>query len=175
MSPSINKKVLRELAEYLTRREVMNYNEIYWHREIQRALKPSIKRLSSRSSKAKEKKSRKAEHVASNSEIRAAVFVRANGACECGCGASLFGLGRGEWDHFFGKGKVASSVESTWAISAACHHRKTNNRPSAEYWLRLFSHHATKHNYVEAIARAGKRLFFVEARSELSSIARDGR
>ena len=172
--PSLSKRTLREIRDVLARQANAEESCVRWPQlaklgqEIDRALKPSTKRQAARSSKAKEKKSRKATKAEETAEIRRAVFERANFRCEvytCVRPASSM-------DHFFGRGKVPQSVENCWALCLNHDLAKTRNEPSSAEWLRLFIAHASTWDYVNEIARAGNRLNFVEARSGLSGVGR---
>lgn len=93
--------------------------------------------------------------------MRAAVVERAGGCCEsCGihCGVD------GHWDHFFGRGKVAQSVESTWLLCARCDDHKTRNHPNAASWLRRFVVHADCYRYVAESALAMTKLATLKAK-----------
>jgi hypothetical protein len=98
-----------------------------------------------------------------NREVRAAVFERAAGMCECGCGHPLGESGH--LDHFFGRRNAPETTATCWALRDVCDLRKTRNEPSAAQWLRLFMEHAEKHGYIEERTRAENRLFFVTTRA----------
>lgn len=91
-------------------------------------------------------------------ELRAAVFLRADGHCWLG--------DAGQLDHQFGRGagRPAQSLENCWALHAECHNNKTNNRPSAAYWLERFVSHYWRRRYARERERAVVRLQFVRAR-----------
>lgn len=96
-----------------------------------------------------------------------AVAERAGGRCEqCfhGFGDSM--RDRAELDHFEGRAR-SESVETCWLLCGNCHRSKTVNDPSAAYWLVRFCIHAKKHNYLEALERALKRLEFATVRSSI--------
>jgi len=96
-------------------------------------------------------------------DVRAAVLRRAldSGAlCECGCGEDLATFG-GEVDHFFGKARD-ESAESCWVLTRDCHYQKTNNIPSAAWWLKSFIRHQRKHGL--DVNRALDRLHWVQTR-----------
>lgn len=88
--------------------------------------------------------------------IREAVFERANGDCECGCGDGVTPE-FGRCDHFFGRAKVVEAIDNCWALTVKCDEAKTANRPSARYWLEKFIVHARKHGYdMEAVRAENK-------------------
>lgn len=74
--------------------------------------------------------------------LRAAVFLRARGRCECGCRRSITAES-GHLDHHFGRAKAEESMATCWALHPTCDDAKTNNRPSAIHWLRKFYRHVT--------------------------------
>lgn len=114
-----------------------------------------------------EKRAKKASKRGETAAIREACEKRAEGFCECGCGIPLTGPGRrAELDHFFGR-RVPQSVRTCWLLTYQCHWEKTDNSPSAAYWLRRFIAHCGKHGYAEEISRASDRLAFVQVRAEL--------
>jgi hypothetical protein len=94
-------------------------------------------------------------------EIRAYVFGRASGNCECGCGRRL---DPGELDHFFGRGRV-ETAHTCWALSHACHQAKTLNQPSRGQWLLAFAAHCRRHHYVGERERAEAALQFYRAKT----------
>ncbi len=92
---------------------------------------------------------------AATKKLRAAVCRRADGACEhCGQWVGLNGEG-GELDHFHSR-RVEESLETCWLLCVACDSRKTENKPSATYWLGAFIEHCGKYGF--AISRAEARL-----------------
>lgn len=93
---------------------------------------------------------------ATTKKIRAAVFARAKGKCECSCGRSLGESGH--LDHFFGRAKMVESERTTWALCLFCDHHKTINKPSASFWLRRFRVHAKKHGFTGELERAEAKL-----------------
>lgn len=122
-------------------------------------------------------------------DIRTAVFLRAGGACECGCGEQVrddrkggrcFPEARGEVDHFFGRGagRPPESEQTCWVLRPACHREKTLNRPDAATWLRKFIAHCDRRialggtSFCEAANAASRRLTFVETRSNLPASPR---
>jgi len=89
-----------------------------------------------------------------NQRVWKAVQERSGGRCEsCSRGSGNYG----QTDHFFGRAR-AEGVESCWLLCMECHYRKTNNQPSARFWLEMFVAHCAKHGYEAARERATKRL-----------------
>lgn len=124
--------------------------------EIRRQLKPKASRKLARQRR-EMKRAMKAEETR---VIREAVFARAEGKCEhCGWRESL------QLDHFFGRGKVPQCIQNCIALCLRCHRDKTNNVPSAAFWLEEFIGHADSYGYSAEAARARNRLQFVETRS----------
>lgn len=110
---------------------------------------------------------------ASFRKIRQAVCERAQGACEH-CGAWVGENGEdthADHAHGRGKGRPPESAENVWLLCVADDDAKTNNRPSAEYWLGSFIRHCEKHGYAESKRRAEDRLAFVQARAALRGVA----
>jgi hypothetical protein len=102
--------------------------------------------------------------------IRAACARRAEGYCECQCGRWIGEAGElAHADHAFGRGagRPAESVETVWLLTPEHDADKTNNRPSAAYWLEKFAAHCDLHGYVESAELARSRLAFVETRTAL--------
>lgn len=84
-------------------------------------------------------------------KLRAAVFKRARGICECGCEQAL---GEGRLDHVFGRSKAPESLSNTWALRIQCDEAKTANRPSAAHWLMRFGEHAKRYGFTAELERA---------------------
>ena len=92
-------------------------------------------------------------------EIREAVFERAGGLCEaCEFSRSL------SMDHYFGRGKEPQSVANCWALCLKCDREKTENKPSASYWLANFIAHCEKHGYVAEAEKAAAKLEVLKAK-----------
>lgn len=130
---------------------------------VDRALKPGLKAKAFRSARAAEKKSRAQLKREETSNIYKLVAIRAHDNCECGCGRTLV-LGS-ELDHFFGRGKAKQSVANCWFLHPDCHREKTDNMPSAGFWLRAFIAHASRQGYLAERWKAESRLAFVLTRS----------
>lgn len=90
--------------------------------------------------------------------LRAAVFRRASGLCECGC-QRYIDEESGRLDHYFGRAKVKESPETCWAISIPCDEDKTASRPNAEVWLQRFIAHCRRHGYAAEEELAKSKLF----------------
>lgn len=95
-------------------------------------------------------------------KLRAAVFARAAGACECGCGTPLGDSGH--LDHYFGRKHVAEAVENCWALALKCDDAKTNSRPSKAVWCRRFIAHAMRHGYAKEAERARMQIEVLRAK-----------
>jgi hypothetical protein len=105
-----------------------------------------------------------AEHLAitgARAAVRAAVFTRAAGRCECG-GTEITSRS-GHMDHFFGKAR-SENVETCWALCASCDHDKTENRipgtnqVSRRWWLERFRRHCILHGYGRALVMVDQQL-----------------
>ncbi len=90
------------------------------------------------------------------------MFQRANGECEC-CGAFI-DEESGRLDHFFGRGHLAEAVSNCIALCIRCDHDKTNNKPTAIWWLVRFIEIAGRHGYFPEIERAQTRLAVLAAK-----------
>ena len=97
-----------------------------------------------------------------NATVRAQVFARAEGLCECGCGEPLGDSGH--LDHFFGRAKAPENERTCWALHWRCDHLKTTNTPSAAAWLRKFIAHCLKHRYELEAQAADVKLFVLAAK-----------
>lgn len=100
--------------------------------------------------------------TAAMKKLRAAVFERADGICECGCRQPL--RDSGQLDHQFGRAKVEGAIDNCWALTVQCHDDKTNNRPNAAHWLRRFMVHAGKYDYQTSLLRAVLKLSALKAK-----------
>lgn len=88
--------------------------------------------------------------------VRRQCVERAACLCECGCGRTISRL-TGELDHFFGRGKAPTTVDTCWMLSPVCHHWKTDNFPSKAYWLAKYACHCKRHGYAAALAAVRKK------------------
>lgn len=93
---------------------------------------------------------------AATKKLRAEVFARAKGKCECGCGRHLGESGH--LDHFFGRGKAAESISNCWGLCLFCDHHKTINKPSARFWLQRFRVHCKRYGFTAELERAESKL-----------------
>ena len=94
-----------------------------------------------------------------------ALIERASG-CECGCGLA-FGTpleANRTFDHFFGKARAAEELDTIWSLRRDCHLAKTDNRPSAEEWLKRFLVHAEKFGYRASYEKALRKLSWHQTR-----------
>lgn len=103
------------------------------------------------------------ETAEATAKLRAAVFDRSNGWCECGCGEQI-SEATGEMDHFFGRAKVPQAISNCWALTRQCHAGKTSSRTSAKHWLECFVRHAVAHGYWPEVNRAADRLAVLAAK-----------
>lgn len=121
--------------------------------------------------------------LARRQDIRTAVFLRAGGLCECGCGEQVrddrrdggcYPEARGEVDHMFGRGRgrLQESEETCWVLRPSCHREKTLNRPDAATWWWRFITHCRRHGLSEMADKALRRHEFVVARSVLPAAPR---
>lgn len=117
--------------------------------ELRRALQPRKRRPADPRKTAKRESAKE-----KRSAVRDAVMSRANGYCEVCRIHSACPL---ELDHFFGRAR-AESVDTCWAVCRWCHHKKTNNSPSAQHWLRAFIEWSGRYGFHESAAKAQARL-----------------
>ena len=97
--------------------------------------------------------------------IRAAVWGRSDGHCECGCGVFLGDPSdRGELDHFRGRAKASQAVDNCWRLATDCHRNKTNNLPDAAHWLERYIEHCERHGYGAEIEWACGRIDWLAAK-----------
>ena len=104
------------------------------------------------------RKERRSERNETTAEVRAAVFARSGGRCECGCGRQLWHSW--ELDHFFGgpKRNESNTVEGCWALTPKCHSDKTENKPNHGEWLWNYRFHCSQHGYVAQVAAVNRAL-----------------
>lgn len=101
--------------------------------------------------------------------IRAQVFERARGKCE----ACKRPVGEsGHLDHFFGRAKAPTALETCWALCLQCDDDKTNNRPSAIAWLRLFWVHCRVWGYEASAKRAETKALTLKAKGLAGPVGR---
>jgi hypothetical protein len=100
------------------------------------------------------KEAKRAAEAAVRAEVRAACVARAEGDCEaCArfAGAAL------HLDHFWGRARE-ESVESCWMLCPGCDHEKTENKPTRQHWLHLFSFHCRNEGYADQVAKCDRAL-----------------
>lgn len=126
-------------------------------RAISKAERSSSTRLKLKQPKAEKRALKRDETIT----IREAVMCRAHYRCErCDViGRTL------QLDHFFGRGKVVQTVENCWALCWLCHKWKTQNTPTAVFWLRTFAKHCDKFGYSAEAERARTKLAWAEAKA----------
>jgi 5-methylcytosine-specific restriction endonuclease McrA len=112
----------------------------------------------------REKKKR--EKAKDTKSIVAECAVRSPDVCECGCGVVFTPAAHAQLDHFFGRVRAKQSAQNCWRLRPECHRAKTNNQPSAAYWLQKFVKHAEKHGYGEEFRMAARRLRSIEIQEE---------
>lgn len=126
------------------------------------AVKPAVK--ARRAEKAEKRATRKDD----TERVREAVCTRADGLCES-CRDPLTEADPGELDHFFGRGKVQQRPENCWLLHRGCHRKKTNNEPSAAWWLEQFIQHCDRYGFTAEAWNANARLqalkFVTDARN----------
>ncbi len=138
------------------------------HSAIKRATRarPALKK----SKAAREKKKRtKAKDTKS---VRAIVFARAGGKCECGCGQALKAFDPGDLDHFWGRGKAPQSVENCWLLTRQCHRQKTDWYPCRQDWLLAFARHCDKHAYATEAMRARRMVHSIALQVMAEGVSR---
>lgn len=95
----------------------------------------------------RQKKALKREEKRENfSTFRKMLESRAAGRCE-NCGRSFTDFEPSEADHFFGRGRVPETLGTVWMLDRHCHRQKTDNYPSAAYWLRAFLAHCERYEH----------------------------
>lgn len=101
-------------------------------------------------------------------KLRAECAKRAGGYCEADCGKWIGEDGSlAHADHFFGRGagRNSETLETVWLLCPEDDLHKTENRPSASYWLGKYVLHCQRHGYAAEAERAEARLDFVKARA----------
>lgn len=152
-SVRLSRKAAQEILRAAPNMAVGDLGRAY--SELQRALAPKPK--SSQVRKTERKRRAKREETR---DIYEQVAERAGGRCEA-CRLMFTLLNPGELDHFRSR-RHGQSVESCWLIHGGCHRQKTNNVPSAEFWLRAFIAHCERHGYRAEASRAEARLYAIE-------------
>lgn len=94
------------------------------------------------------------------------VSERAEGHCECGCGADVLAL---EADHYFGRARAPENPANVWMLRPSCHRQKTDGVPSAVVWAIRFAKHCIKHGYRAEALRALDNGEFKAVRSSIGT------
>jgi 5-methylcytosine-specific restriction endonuclease McrA len=108
---------------------------------VKRGPRPLPGRSTAREDRAARQQARREEMSA----LRAEAEKRADGRCECGCGAPLLLVG--QLDHMLsgsGRRREQQSPQNTWMLTPGCHDAKTRNAPSAAYWWARFDAHCER-------------------------------
>ena len=163
-SVRISRKAARALLAEMTGSQLLSRAA----QELEAALKPK-RAVGLRRQRKKTKRATKREETAA---IRDAAIKRGEWCCEA-CG-NMFGvnLRPAQLDHFFGRGKAAQSIQNCWALCPNCHRAKTDNKPSAEFWLERFAVHARKHGYMAEVLRCQARLDSLRLMKEAEAASR---
>lgn len=104
-------------------------------------------------------------------QIRRKVCDRADGTCEC-CGVWIGYAGElGHLDHMFGRKHAPETVATCWLLCVHCDHDKTNNHPSAVWWLTRFSEHAGRWGYSAEWERASVKMAVLMAKFPDAGVA----
>lgn len=130
--------------------------------ELKQALAKATRASSTRRELAKPREAKRKTKREATKDVRAEVLKRAGGFCEA-CGAPGTDLAPLEMDHFFSR-RNSESVGSCWMLCRQHHREKTDNAPSATYWLCLFFQHATTRGYWVEAKQAERRMAFLDAR-----------
>lgn len=89
--------------------------------------------------------------------IRKAVFARAHGRCECGCGRWITEE-TGRLDTSSGERKSPSNSRP---LAIECDEAKTASKPCAAVWLQRFAFHCGTHGYLAERELALAKLNFL--------------
>ena len=163
MSPALSRKTLRELRRYVAESRGDALTLLAALDAALRSSKASRFRTTRRKAVKAEKKTKALE----TSEIRRAVFLRADGRCEI-CLASR----PAELHHAFGRIRVRQSISNCLAVCNWCHRAVTENDPSAaECWGWIAAAFGRLGLAAEA-ELATSRLAFVSQRSAFTDAAR---
>ncbi len=131
---SLSPATLKALQLFLDHR-AGDHEAVRLLRLVEQAMAPKRSAAPAKKRAAAKKKTRREEWQ----EIRAAVFERAGGRCEC-CGRTMPLTA----DHFFGghgRRLTLQSIFTVWALCLSCDREKTRNLPSAMAWLARFRIH----------------------------------
>jgi 5-methylcytosine-specific restriction endonuclease McrA len=104
----------------------------------------------------KEKTAKRATKKEKTATVRQAVVLRADNCCEW-CSRPGTDFEALELDHFEGRAR-SETLESCWLLCRGCHRQKTNNAPSAAWWLEAFRMHCERNGYAAQARRAANRL-----------------
>lgn len=151
-SVRISLKMARYLADALEAHLFPDQLAVAAVEELRAALKPKKSVQASRKRRETKGLTKKEETAA----IREAVMKRAGGQCE-NCLAHEGPAAPLELDHMFGRVRVKQSERNCWALCRPCHRGKTNNAPTAWFWLRVFAAHAFSHGYAAEARMADAR------------------
>jgi hypothetical protein len=77
-------------------------------------------------------------------------------------------------DHFFGRAKADELEFTCWVLRADHHEAKTQNKPTADFWLLKFIGHCGRYRmngngYATAALAAEKKREWLSAKKELSA------
>lgn len=89
--------------------------------------------------------------------IRAFIIDRSKGLCEV-CSHPGF-----EMDHVFGR-RVQQTIRNCWWLCRECHYMKTNNKPSAIAWWKLFMGHCYRYDFDKEGDQAFARIDWLRAK-----------
>lgn len=103
--------------------------------------------------------------------IREAVWERSSGCCER-CRDQMADEA-GELDHFFGRARAKQATENCWRLCSPCHFAKTNNKPSAGFWLQRFCEHCRMHLYMASEVAAINRWAAMETKAHFARLKSD--
>lgn len=134
-------------------------------------LRAALAKLSrSRPRKASAQKAKTAKRKTKREEtqsVRGAVVARAGNQCEA-CGAQPVPGSPLTLDHFFGRARAPQTAANCWLLCWSCHQQKTDNAPTATYWLEVFAGHAQHHGFWDEASKANAAL---ESRADIAQAA----
>lgn len=110
----------------------------------------------------------KAQKRAETADLWKQAMVRSGGFCECGCGRAFHeeGDNKPEMDHEASR-RVPQTITNVWMLARVCHHQRQANKPSEEYWLRVFLVHCRRHEYWNEARRVEDRIAVVGVKTTL--------
>lgn len=160
MSPYISTRSARALVRHLGGKSLEVHHVPKVQRaldELQRSTRPDPVRRRERERREKRRLARREAQEACRPEV----VQRARGRCENpACRQRFTAYNPPEFEHFFGRAKGESTVETCWLLCRSCHLQK-HRKPEHGRWFRLFIRHATPYGYAAAIARADDRLHVI--------------